>query len=180
MTSTRTATKAHKRTVTSILGVAGIALAAAVSAPATAGAQGVPSAGSVSGSAEALPTLTPADNRLVATGGSPTGTCAGVVSATIDGEGYPHTSQVSWGAGVVGVGDCGLTATLSWQNLDTGETGEKSIDISEPRFATNALLLAHPKDALIPTGPGQVEYSLTTNGGAEAGPILVQTPEYED
>lgn len=101
------------------------------------------------------------------------------MSATIDGEGYPHTSQVSWGAGVVGIGDCGLTATLSWENLDTGETGEKSIDISEPQFATSALLLAHPKDSLIPTGPGQVEYSLTTNGGAEAGPILVQTPEYD-
>ncbi|MFB9258912.1 hypothetical protein [Dietzia aerolata] len=179
MISDIAARSAHRRSVTSILGITGLAVAASLAAPATAGAQTMPETGSVSGSAETMPKLTPADDRLVATGGSPTGTCFGAVSATIDGEGSPHASQVGWAAGVVGVGNCDLTATLTWKNLDTGETGEKVMEVPSPAFLPMGNL-AHPKDTIIPTGEGQVEYTLTTNGGASAGPITVETPEYTE
>lgn len=179
MISDIAATSAHRRSVTSILGITGLAVAASLAAPATAGAQTMPETGSVSGSAETIPALTPAEDRMVATGGSPTGTCFGAVSATIDPEGYPNSSQVGWAAGVVGVGACDLTATVSWKNLDTGESGEKVMEVPSPAFLPMGNI-AHPKDTLIPTGPGQVEYTLTTNGGASTGPITVETPAYEE
>lgn len=181
MNSTKTVGKTYKRCATSAFGIAGLAVAAAMSVPATAGAQAATSAGSVSGSAEILPRLAPADDRLVATGGSPTGTCAGTVSTTISPQSFPGASSVSWAFGILGVGSCDLTATLSWRNLDTGATGEKIAHIPAPRISGGVPdPIVHPYDAVISTGAGQVEYTLTTNGGAEAGPIIVQTPEYED
>lgn len=176
--STRAVT-VDKRSVSSVLGALGLAVAATVAVPATAGAQTMPATGSVGGSAETIPALTPADDRLVATGGSPTGTCFGAVSATIGTDGYPLSSQVGWAAGVVGVGNCDLTATLSWTNLDTGETGEKVMEVPSPAFLPMGNI-AHPKDTIIPTGPGTVEYTLTTDGGASAGPIFMVTPVYEE
>lgn len=173
------ANRIDKRSVRSVLGVAGLALATTIAVPATAGAQTMPDTGSVGGSAETIPALTPAEDRMVATGGSPTGTCFGAVSATIDPDGYPNSSRVGWAAGVVGVGACDLTATVSWKNLDTGESGEKVMEVPSPAFLPMGNI-AHPKDTLIPTGPGQVEYTLTTNGGASTGPITVETPAYEE
>lgn len=156
--------------MTTALAATAVAVAAALSAPVTANAQG--SAGSV----DALPQLFPAPDRLIATGGAPTGACAGVVTTTINGDSYPASSSVSWAFGVVGVGPCDLTATLSWRNLDTGATGVKVAQIPHPRISTGIPdPIAHPYDAFLYTGPGRVEYRLTTTGGAVAEPIVVTT-----
>ncbi|MCT2172987.1 hypothetical protein [Dietzia cinnamea] len=126
--------------------------------------------------ADAVPQVLPAANRLVAVGGSPTGLCAGAVSTTLNGNGYPGSSSVSWAFAVIGVGPCNLTATLSWRNLDSGETGEKIAHIPHPRISTGVPdPIAHPYEAIIPTGSGPVEYRLTTTGGAVAGPLVVET-----
>ena len=165
-------------TVTTTIAATAVAVAAAISAPATANAQGS-SLGSALGSADAIPQLFPAADRLVATGGAPTGACAGVVSTTLNGDGYPGSASVGWAFGVIGVGPCNLTATLSWHNLDTGAKGEKVAQIPHPRISTGIPdPIAHPYDAIISTGSGRVEYRLTTTGGAVAGPIVVDTVAY--
>lgn len=152
------------------LAAAAVALAAVVSTPATANAQG---------SIDALGQLVPAPDRLVAWGGSPTGACVGGVSTSLRGDGYPGSASVSWSFGVVGVGPCNLTATLSWRNLATGATGTKVAPIPHPRISTGVPdPIAHPYDAIISTGAGPVEYRLTTTGGAVAGPIVVNTVPY--
>lgn len=149
---------------------AAVALATVVVTPATAGAQS---------SSSAVPQLFPAPDRLVAVGGSPTGACAGAVSTSINPQGYPGTSSVSWAFGILGVGPCDLTATLSWRNLDTGATGEKVAHIPVPRISDGVPdPIAHPYDAMMSTGAGLVEYRLTTNAGAVAPPVTLRTPAY--
>lgn len=162
---------------TTALAATALAVAATVASPAVAGAQIPGGVGSLGpGSAEAVPQVLPAANRLVAVGGSPTGACAGAVSTTLNGNGYPGSSSVSWAFAVIGVGPCDLTATLSWRNLDSGETGAKIAHIPHPRISTGVPdPISHPYEAIIPTGSGPVEYRLTTTGGAVAGPVVVET-----
>ncbi|WP_291082756.1 hypothetical protein [Dietzia sp. UBA5065] len=149
------------------LAATAVALTSAVVGPATANAQG---------SAEAIPLLFPAPDRLIATGGSPTGNCAGIVSATLNGDGYPASASVSWGFGVLGTGPCNLTATLTWRNLTTNATGQKTAQIPWPRISTGIPdPISSPQEAIISTGVGPIEYRLTTTGGATAGPIVVDT-----
>lgn len=159
-----------------------LAVTAAVAVPAVAVAQASAAPGPVTlgsfgpGSVDAVPQVLPAADRLVAVGGSPTGLCAGAVSTTLNGNGYPGSSSVSWAFAVVGVGPCDLTATLSWRNLRSGETGQKVAHIPHPRISTGVPdPIAHPYEAIIPTGSGPVEYRLTTTGGAVAGPVVVDT-----
>ena len=162
---------------TTALAATALAVTATVASPAVAGAQIPGGVGSLGpGSAEAVPQVLPAANRLVAVGGSPTGACGGAVSTTLNGNGYPGSSSVSWAFAVVGVGPCDLTATLSWRNLRSGETGEKIAHIPHPRISTGVPApISHPYEAIIPTGSGPVEYRLTTTGGAVAGPVVVAT-----
>jgi hypothetical protein len=150
------------------LAATAVAVTTAVAVPATANAQ--------DSSSSAIGEVLPAPDRLVATGGSPTGACYGAVSTTIDGDGYPASASVGWAFVVPGVGPCDLTATLSWRNLDTGATGEKTASIPHPRISLGVPdPIGHPYDAIMATGPGRVEYRLTTTGGATAGPIVVHT-----
>ena len=169
--STRRITRRPTVAVGAFLAATAVALTAAVTAPATANAQD---------SSEAIPLLFPAPDRMIAVGGSPSGLCAGAISTTLDGDGYPDTASVSWAFAVVGVGPCTLTATLSWRNLDTGATGEKVAQVPFPRISTGIPdPISHPYEAQISTGPGRVEYRLTTTGGAVAGPIVVETVAYD-
>ncbi|KAA0920024.1 hypothetical protein FQ137_08395 [Dietzia sp. ANT_WB102] len=149
---------------------AGIALALGLAAPAAANAQEL---GSLTPMSVDLPGyLVPGPGNLLAVGGSPTGLCQGAAAARVTDSGYPASAAVSWGVAMPGVGPCDLVATLDWHNLDTGARGQKTLDIPGPRLWTG---VAHPYDAIIPTGGGTVEYRLTTNGGAAAGPIVVET-----
>ncbi|MEB8325223.1 hypothetical protein NGF75_04380 [Dietzia kunjamensis] len=169
--STRRITRRPTVSVGAFLAATAVALTAAVTAPATANAQD---------SSQAIPLLFPAPDRLIAAGGSPSGTCMGIVSTTLNGDGYPASASVSWGFGVLGVGPCNLTATLSWRNLDTGATGEKVAQVPFPRFSTGIPdPISSPQEAIISTGVGRVEYRLTTTGGAVAGPIVVETVPYD-
>ncbi|MDX2357634.1 hypothetical protein [Dietzia sp. PP-33] len=174
MNTTGTSRRVARRstaTVTTAIAATAVAAVGVLSAPATANAQG---------SSEALTQLLPAPNRLVAWGGSPTGACAGAVSTSLQGDGYPGSASVSWAFAVVGVGPCNVTATLSWRNLDNGTTGQKVAQIPHPRISLGVPdPIAHPYDAIIPTGAGRVEYRLTTTGGAVAGPIVVDTVAYD-
>lgn len=142
--------------------------------PATAHAQGT---GSITPSSSDLPGyLIPGPDTLVTPTGSPTGLCAGAVAAHVRGSGYPDSATMSWGIALPGVGPCDLTVTLHWQNLDTGASGETSTDVPGPRLWTG---VEHPHAAIVSTGPGRVEYRLTTDAGAQAGPIIVETEAYE-
>lgn len=146
-----------------------VALAAVVVAPAGANAQ----------DSSVIPNLFPAQNRLVAVGGSPTGACYGVVTTTINPNGYPDTASVDWAFGVLGVGPCNLTVTLSWHNLRTDQRGEKVAHVPVSRLSGGIPdPISHPYEAQMPTGAGPVEYRLTTNAGAVAGPITITTPAY--
>ena len=168
--TTRRAPRRMTVSVGALLAATAVATTSAVMAPAAANAQD---------SSQAIPLLLPAPDRLIATGGSPTGACAGIVSTTLNGDGYPASASVSWGFGVLGVGPCNLTATLSWHNLDTGATGEKTAPIPWPRISTGIPdPISSPQAAIIYTGVGRVEYTLTTNGGATAGPLVVETVPY--
>lgn len=168
--TTRRSTRRQSASVGALAAATAVALTTAVIAPATANAQSSPSA---------IPGLFPAQNRLIAPGGSPTGACAGIVSTTINPDGYPDTASVSWAFGILGLGPCNLTATLSWRNLDTGATGQKIAHIPVPRLSDGIPdPIRTPTDALISTGPGNVEYRLTTDGGAAAGPVVIRTPAY--
>lgn len=155
--------------------VASAALAVGLTSPAVADAQG---AGSIGPTASDVPGyLTPGPQNLVAWGGSPNGLCQGVVAAELSGDGYPDSASLHWGIAMPGVGACDLEVTLSWHNLTTGETGERVLEVDEPQIWAG---VRHPKNSILPTGVGEVEYRLSTNGGAEAGPITVETLPYED
>lgn len=165
--STRRVTRRPMVSVAAVAAATAVALSAAIAVPAGANAQD---------SSGALGQLFPTPGRLVAWGGSPTGACAGAVSTTVTGGGYPASATVSWAFAVIGVGPCELTATLSWRNLDSGASGEKTARIPYPRISTGVPdPISHPYEAIIPTGSGRVEYRLTTTGGAVAGPIVVDT-----
>lgn len=152
------------------LAATAVAVTAAVTAPATANAQE---------SSEAIGQVFPAPGRLVATGGSPTGACFGAVSTTVTGGGYPASATVNWAFVVLGVGPCNLTATLSWRNTVSGATGQKTAAIPHPRISLGVPdPIAHPYEAIMSTGPGPIEYRLTTSGGAWAGPVIIETPAY--
>ena len=156
--------------VVAALAVPALALTTAVLTPAGANAQD---------SSAVITDLFPAPDRLVALGGSPSGLCYGAVSTTITPGGYPDSATVGWAIGLVGVGGCDLTVTLSWHNLDTHAHGEKTAYLPTPGFSGGMPNpIAHPYDAIIGTGPGRVEYRLTTDGGAVSGPIVVVTPAY--
>lgn len=147
-----------------------LALAAGVAAPATASSQGV---GSLTTTSSGVPAhLVPGPDTIVAVGGSPTGLCQGAVGVTVHDSSYPGSAALSWGVAMPGVGPCNLSVTLDWHNLDTGERGRKVLDVPGPLFWSG---VAHPYDAQIPTRDGRVEYRLSTNGGAAAGPIVVAT-----
>src|SRR5699024_8761587 len=152
---------------------AACAVAVGVAMPATASAQG-----SLTPSSSALPRYrSPGPDTLVAPTGSPPGPCTGAVAAQIGTNGYPDSSSLHWGIAMPGVGACDLTVTLHWENLDTGDSGEKQYTVDEPELWTG---VAHPKDSIVPTGAGEVEYRLTTDAGGAAGPITLETPEYQD
>lgn len=103
------------------------------------------------------------------------------MSTTLNGNGYPESASVSWAVGVVGVGQCNLTAPLSWHNQKTGARGEKAAHIPRTQISLGSPNpVAHPCDAIIATGSGPIEYTLTINGGAVAGPIVVDTVDYAD
>ena len=159
-----------RRAVKTLSAAAGIALAVGLAAPATASAQELGSLTMMSANLPAY--LVPGPGNLVAVGGSPTGLCQGAVAANVADSLYPASASVSWGVAMPGVGPCNLVATLDWHNLDTGERGQKTLDVPGPRLWTG---VAHPYDAIIGTGAGKVEYRLTTNGGAVAGPMVVET-----
>ena len=156
--------------VKTLSAAAGIALAVGLAAPASANAQEV---GSLTLMSADLPAyLVPGPGNLIAVGGSPTGLCQGAIAANVADSSYPASASVSWGVAMPGVGPCNLVATLDWHNLDTGARGQKTLDVPGPRLWTG---VAHPYDAIIGTSAGKVEYRLTTNGGAVAGPIVVET-----
>ena len=85
--STRRITRRPTGSVGAFLAATAVALTAAVTAPATANAQD---------SSQAIPLLFPAPDRVIAVGGSPSGLCAGAISTTLDGDGYPDTASVAW------------------------------------------------------------------------------------
>lgn len=153
---------------------AGVALAAGLASPAVASAQ---DAGSLTPMSTELPDyLLPSPDTLVAWGGSPTGMCQGAVAAKITSGGYPDSSSLSWGIAMPGIGVCNLTVTVEWHNLDSGQTGEKTLQVNQPTLWAG---VSHPYEAIVSTGPGTVQYRLSTNAGAAAGPITVVTPKYE-
>lgn len=172
MTTTGTTRRSLRRpaiSVGALTAATTVALTAAILAPASANAQ----------DSSAIPDLFPAQNRLVAVGGSPTGACFGVVSTTVNPGGYPDSATVGWAFGVLGVGPCDLTVTLSWRNLDTDARGEKTARVPMPRLSGGVPdPINHPADAIMNTGAGDIEYRLTTNGGAVAGPVVIRTPAY--
>ncbi len=166
------------RTIGAALGAAALAVSAPVALATSAGAQEGPlgPTGSLGGLSNLPEVFNPGDDAVLAVGGSPSGTCWGGVSVNINGEGYPDSAVATWNVGVFGIGDCGLEATLHWTNTDTGESGEKSISIDEPEIfpARN-----DGKSGIMTTGPGDVEYTLTTNGGATSDTVVVTTVPYE-
>lgn len=129
------------------------------------------------GSAVGLPAIpgdvAPAPNRLVAVGGSPTWTCFGSVTADIDNAYGPGTVFVDWKLHNLGVGTCGLEATLSWRNLDTGATGAHRLVQNLPG---NWPSHGDDQNNTSVTGPGPVEYRLVTNGGGYSAPLVLATP----
>ncbi|HIW68090.1 MAG TPA: hypothetical protein H9878_08145 [Candidatus Dietzia merdigallinarum] len=170
MPTTRTTRRNNRRPLVSVGALAAattVALAPSIMVPATANA--------VSSS-----DFVAAQNRLVAGTGSPTGTCFGLVSTTINPIGYPNSATVSWAFGIVGIGHCNLTVTLSWQNLnDSKKSGEEVVHIPAPLLANGVPNpINHPMQAVIDTGPGEIEYTLRTNAGGWSGPMSIQTPAY--
>lgn len=172
MTTTSTPRRSFRRPTASVGALAAataVALATAVMTPAAANAQ----------DSSEIPNLFPAQNRLVAVGGSPTGACFGAVSTTINPDAYPDSASVSWAFGVLGVAACDLDVTLSWRNVDSGAEGTKTARVAFPRLSGGIPdPISSPQAAIMNTGAGNIEYTLTTSGGAVAGPVVIATPAY--
>lgn len=168
-----------KRKFSAVLCAAALAVVAPIGLATAADAQDTGPLGPTGslGGLDNLPKVfSPGGDSVVAVGGSPSGTCWGAVSAGINGNGYPSSAVATWNVGVLGVGDCGLEATLHWHNLDSGKTGEKTITVDEPEIfpARN-----DGKSGILNNGPGNVEYTVTTNGGATSETITVHTDPYD-
>lgn len=127
--------------------------------------------GSVVGLPDIPADTAPADNRLVASGPSATGTCFSWVTADITNQ-SSGTVRVDWKVHQLGVGACDLQATLSYENLDSGYTGKH---VLEENLPGNWPSHGDSKNNVSITTPGRVEWQLTTNGGAEAGPLVLVT-----
>lgn len=168
----RTLSKLAAAAAASTIVVAGAAGAGAQETDSLSGALG--SVGPT-GSAIGLPSIpgdiAPAPNRLVASGTSATGTCYSWITADINQQ-SPGTVRVDWKVHQLGVGTCDLVATLSYHNLDTGYTGEH---VLEQNLPGNWPSHGDSKRNVSITTPGNVEWRLETNGGAQAGPIEVVT-----
>ncbi|QDQ97812.1 hypothetical protein [Tomitella fengzijianii] len=156
---------------------AAAAIPLALTAPAMAQDEGpLGPTGSIGGLPNLPGVFAPGGDSLVAVGGSPSGTCWGAVSVGINGDGYPGSAVATWNIGVLGFGDCGLHATLHWTNLDEGTSGEQTIAVDAPQIfpARN-----DGKSGILNTGVGDIEYTLTTDGGAHSDTITVHTDPYD-
>lgn len=129
------------------------------------------------GSAVGLPAIpgdvSPAPTRLVAVGGAPSWTCFGSVTVDIDTTYEPGAVWVDWKIHQFGVGTCGLEATLSWRNLDTGISGEHRLVQDLPG---NWPSQGDDQNNASVTGSGPIEYRLVTNGGGYSAPLILTTP----
>lgn len=127
--------------------------------------------GSVQTSSSIPGNVMPEENRLVA--GGLNGTCYTWVAVDINPDGYPASAAYSWTTDSVGVDSCYATATLHWRNVDTGFAGTRDLASTGPGHDWGT---KDPLQSIIPTGPGTIEYTLTTGYGAAAGPIRAFTP----
>lgn len=163
------------RTAAVLAAAAAVPLALAAPAAAQEGGSLGPT-GSIGGLPNLPEVFAPGGDSLVAVGGAPSGTCWGAVSVGIEGDGYPGSAVAWWNVGVLGIGDCGLHATLHWHNTDTGESGEQTIAVDAPQIFPHR---NDGKSGILNTGAGDVEYTLTTDGGAHSDTITVHTDPYD-
>lgn len=150
-----------------------VAAAAPAGASTSPGSSGAPGPAAPNGSAESLlaipDNIAPGENKLVTQGFN--GPCYSFVTAQVQEEIYPDSAGVSpWTVDSIGLGDCPASAELSWENLDNGNTGAFEITQYGP---------GHPKDAIMPTGPGEVVFTLTPAFAGETVSTTVNVPEYD-
>lgn len=138
------------------------------------GSSGPDGALAPTGSAESLlaipENVTPQPNRLITQGFN--GTCYTWITADVVEEGWVNSAGVPrHTVDSVGLGDCPASATLSWENVDTGATGDYEITEYGP---------SHPKSSVIPSGAGEVHFTLTPAFDGPSASTTVQVPVYED
>lgn len=161
------------------IGAAALLAAGIVAGAPVANAQGIGnSTGSLAslGTASQIPEQTqPAENRLLLEGGY--GLCYMWTSVDIHPGGYPSSATMSPSANSIGLGDCAQEITLHWKNLDKNTNGDQSWTAKGPgRFEG----VGHPYDAIVGTGGGTVEFTITAEkSGASSEPLTLEVPGYE-
>ena len=128
------------------------------------------------GTASQIPEQTqPSENRLLLEGGY--GLCYMWTSVDIHPGGYPSSATMSPSANSIGLGDCTQEITLHWKNLDKNTNGEQSWTAKGPGHIAG---VGHPYDAIVGTGGGTVEFTITAEkSGASSETLTLEVPEYE-
>ncbi|MFC3962153.1 hypothetical protein [Nocardia jiangsuensis] len=84
------------------------------------------------------------------------GLCVAYVDTAVTGDAYPEHAAFTVAATLVGVGPCSLPVTLTWRNVDTGETGVVTKTARGPGYWSTS-----GRDALFHAGIGRFDGTVT-------------------
>lgn len=105
------------------------------------------------------------------------GPCVGVVSATVNGSGYPNAASFTVTHNLIGLGPCSLDVSLNWRNLDTNETGTFNRHIDGPGFG-----ITDPASTIFYPGFGRFVGAVSVNAGhvPPSGEVQFTVEPYHD
>ncbi|MFI6867232.1 hypothetical protein [Nocardia sp. NPDC050406] len=103
------------------------------------------------------------------------GPCVAVVDSSVKGDAYPNSAAFTVKANLYGLAQCGLTVTLNWRNLDTGQTGSKSVTPSGP-----GLWMNDGKSAIFQPGIGHIKATVTVDQQhlGQSGEVEFEVTQY--
>ncbi|WP_330249496.1 hypothetical protein OG874_24600 [Nocardia sp. NBC_00565] len=104
------------------------------------------------------------------------GACIAVVDSSVHGPGYPSSASFTVNTNIIGVGACALDVTLQWRNVDTGETGSRTVHATGP-----GNWISDPKSSIFQPGFGTFESTVTVNGAhlGESGQVEFAVEPYQ-
>ncbi|AYF77317.1 hypothetical protein D7D52_29770 [Nocardia yunnanensis] len=120
--------------------------------------------------ASAAPAATPAATGSFATVYSLTnGPCVAIVNTSVYGDAYPGQAAFTVDAQLPGVGTCDLPITLTYRNVDTGDTGSIVADAQGPGYWSR-----YGYSAIFPLDPGTYTAQITIGAAHFPEPGTVQ------
>lgn len=104
------------------------------------------------------------------------GACLAQVDTSVTGPGYPEHAAFTVSTIMFGIGPCSLPVTLTWRNLDTGETGSVTKTANGPGHWIN-----DGRSALFRPGIGRFTATVTVGAAhlPEPGAVEFTVAKYQ-